>query len=120
MVQIPTVLFHFRLIDFLEGRLRQETDRKAVVAQSLACARLLQGILNLCPNFQKSCTFSGVNTEWTEICNNFSRSNLKLWRNWVKNSNFQIEKSALKLLEQTEHKDMLQILPVGFIVCNKI
>lgn len=109
------ILCIFRLVSFLESRLEQETDRTALVVQSLACARLLQGILGLCPNFQKSCTFNCINNEWTEICSNFNRSNLKLWRNWIKTCNLQIE----KLLDKMEHKDMLEILPVGIILSKK-
>lgn len=111
---------YFRLINFLENFLKQERNRKAAVVQSLVCARLLQGVLTLCLNFQKCSTFNGVSNEWILICNNFNKSNVQLWRNWVKNCQFQIERSAENVLNKMEHDDLLQILPVGYILDKMI
>lgn len=104
--------FFCRFIHFLEEFLKKEATRDVLVKKSLGFARLLQGILLLCPNFQKCCTFSGNTNDWTQICNIFNKTTLKFWRNWVKYCNYEIEVTAAKLLDKIEHKDMLRILAV--------
>lgn len=108
-----------RFTSSIEDFLKQETNSNDLVTKSLFCARLLQGLTFLCPNFQKCSSFNGVTAEWTKICNSFNKCDLKLWRNWIKNCNYRIDIAAASL-DKIEHCDMLHLLPVFFLFLQKM
>ncbi|KAJ8925268.1 hypothetical protein NQ315_009096 [Exocentrus adspersus] len=80
-----------------------------LVVKAIFCARFLQAVSILCPNFNKCCTFNNTSDDWLKICDMFNKSSHILWQYWVKNTVSRTEKEVDKL-NNISPKYMIKIL----------
>nr|XP_023021072.1 conserved oligomeric Golgi complex subunit 1 isoform X1 [Leptinotarsa decemlineata] len=94
------------LSQFVSNLLNKETEH--LIAKSIICARFLQAIIELCPNFHKCCTFNNSADDWLKICDIFTKTSHVLWLNWVKDSVKRTEKEC-EILDDISPRSMLKM-----------
>ncbi|KAF5299103.1 hypothetical protein FQR65_LT09461 [Abscondita terminalis] len=99
-----------KLTAFLETFFNCEEENEVFITKSLICARFLQALSELCPNFKRCCSCNDSTNEWSKVVENFGQSSLRFWNNWLKNSIVQGEVGA-KDLQNIDPLDMLHTLP---------
>ncbi|KAJ3639005.1 hypothetical protein MTP99_002332 [Tenebrio molitor] len=95
---------------FLQDFIKSETDRSLLVAKSLMCARFLQAVINLCPHFNKCCTFNGTMEDWSRICGHFNKSSLQFWENWIEKCVQETDRRAKRRFSDVTVCSMISIL----------
>ncbi|RZC38420.1 conserved oligomeric Golgi complex subunit 1, partial [Asbolus verrucosus] len=98
------------LTAFLRDFIKSEASPKLLVLKSLMCARFLQAITNLCPHFNKCCTFSGTTDDWSKICNHFGESSVQFWENWVHKCVQSTDREAKKQFADINVCSMISVL----------
>lgn len=83
-----------------------ESIKEVRVIKSLACARFLQALTVLCPNYRRSCFCNSNGEEWDKICNKYSEVGLRFWKNWV-------TANVEKTVETSEHSYYLE--PIQYL-----
>ncbi|XP_066149869.1 conserved oligomeric Golgi complex subunit 1 [Euwallacea fornicatus] len=68
-----------------------------VVAKSIFCARFLQACCSLCTSFRRCCEFAQGSSEWLKVCDTFTKTSHKLWKNWVDDCVLETTKRITKL-----------------------
>lgn len=99
-----------KLTLFLENFFTLEEENEIYITKSLICARFLQALSELCPNFKRCCSCNGYTNEWDKIVNDFDQSSIRFWKNWVRNCVIQGE-GVTKELQHINPLDMLHMLP---------
>ncbi|KAF5273100.1 hypothetical protein FQA39_LY07590 [Lamprigera yunnana] len=99
-----------KLVSFLEKIFEFENKNEVYVIKSLICARFLQALCELCPNFKNCCSCNDTTNNWDQIVNSFIGSSIKFWRNWVDVCINQTE-SIVANLQNINSLDMLHALP---------
>lgn len=94
---------------FLHDFIKNESQK---VSKSLICARFLQAVTNLCPNFNKCCTFNGTTEDWSKICSHFTTCSVQFWENWIGSCVLETDKKAKKLFNDISVCSMISILLV--------
>ncbi|XP_015836994.1 conserved oligomeric Golgi complex subunit 1 isoform X2 [Tribolium castaneum] len=92
---------------FLHDFIKSESHK---VAKSLLCARFLQAVTNLCPHFNKCCTFNASTEDWSRICGHFTKSSVQFWENWIESCVQETDKQARKLFSDVSVCSMISVL----------
>ncbi|CAH0551337.1 unnamed protein product [Brassicogethes aeneus] len=71
-----------QITNFIDNLTKSTQDSNNKVAKSLVCARFLQAISQLCPNFNTCCNFNNITEDWSKICNIFNKTSFNLWSIW--------------------------------------
>ncbi|GJQ76325.1 hypothetical protein Trydic_g2048 [Trypoxylus dichotomus] len=94
-------------IDFLHQNVNQKNG-KDFILKSLLCARILQAITVLCPNFRKCCSASGSD-EWEKIRVALTKASLEFWYYWVEDVIAQITELSSHVFSEMNVAQMLQM-----------
>ncbi|KAK9679205.1 hypothetical protein QE152_g40204 [Popillia japonica] len=94
-------------IEFLQQNVHQN-DGNDIILKSLLCARSLQAITVLCPNFKKCCSSSGSD-DWKKVRNFLTTASLEFWRLWVDDVVTQIAECSSQAFTGVDIVQMLQM-----------
>ncbi|KAG5894614.1 hypothetical protein JTB14_026145 [Gonioctena quinquepunctata] len=92
---------------FITDLLNKDTEN--LITKSIICARFLQAITELCPNFNRCCTFNSTTSDWVKICDMFTKTSHILWMNWVEDAVKRMEKES-EVLDDISPRNMLKML----------
>ncbi|XP_049823467.1 conserved oligomeric Golgi complex subunit 1 isoform X2 [Aethina tumida] len=99
-----------KITHFINDLVNKTQDESHLVTKSLICARFLQAISQLCPNYNKCCTFNNTSDEWTRICDNFNKNSFSLWNNWVNYCCERTKKNIEGEMSNVNPKSMIKCL----------
>lgn len=88
---------------------------KDFILKSLLCARILQAITVLCPNFKKCCS-TGSSDDWEKVQTPLIKASLEFWRHWMDDVIAQITELSSQVYDEMGVISMLQIYHVSFII----
>ncbi|KRT83470.1 hypothetical protein AMK59_4619, partial [Oryctes borbonicus] len=94
-------------IDFLQQNVTPNNGNDFIL-KSLLCARILQAITVLCPNFKKCCS-AGGSDEWEKIRVALTKASLEFWYYWVDDVISQITEISSQVFDGMDVVQMLQM-----------